>query len=146
MGTDYSFFCLHHVFQNPHHLFVSSIQFCSQNSCVQARNSGYHCKGIPSLLRQCVDQKLMEGLLVKLLLLTLFAPTLFDKICVVADDEATGCNSITRKVCVASTKLVDQSSGKLPAPLDFEGICRAIPKGTCADQTVTVGKTTCSLP
>ena len=69
-----------------------------------------------------------------------------DKICVVADDEATGCNSITRKVCVASTKLVDQSSGKLPAPLDFEGICRAIPKGTCADQTVTVGKTTCSLP
>ena len=68
-----------------------------------------------------------------------------DKICVVADDEATGCNSITRKVCVASTKLVDQSSGKLPAPLDFEGICRAIPKGTCADQTVTVGKTTCSL-
>ena len=69
-----------------------------------------------------------------------------DKICVIADDEATGCNSITRKVCVASTKLVDQSSGKLPAPLDFEGICRAIPKGTCADQTVTVGKTTCSLP
>merc|ERR1712212_521844 len=63
-----------------------------------------------------------------------------------ADDGATGCNSITRKVCVASTKLVDQSSGKLPAPLDFEGICRAIPKGTCADQTVTVGKTTCSLP
>merc|ERR1712135_50310 len=62
-----------------------------------------------------------------------------DKICVVADDEATGCNSIT-------TKLVDQSSGKLPAPLDFEGNCRAIPKGTCADQTVTVGKTTCSLP
>jgi len=69
-----------------------------------------------------------------------------DKICVIADDEATGCNSITRKVCVASTKLVDQSSGKLPAPLDFEGICRAIPKGKCADQTVTVGKTTCSLP
>ena len=69
-----------------------------------------------------------------------------DKICVIADDEATGCTSVTRKVCVASTKVVDQASGKLPAPLDFEGICRAIPKATCVDKAVTVGKTTCSLP
>ena len=69
-----------------------------------------------------------------------------DKICVIADDEATGCKSITRNVCVASTKIVDQASGKLPAPLDNEGICRAIPKATCEDKTVTVGKTTCSLP
>ena len=69
-----------------------------------------------------------------------------DKICVIADDEATGCKSITRNVCVASTKIVDQASGKIPAPLDNEGICRAIPKATCEDKTVTVGKTTCSLP
>ena len=69
-----------------------------------------------------------------------------DKICVIADDEATGCKSITRNVCVASTKIVDQASGKIPAPLDNEGICRAIPKAACEDKTVTVGKTTCSLP
>ena len=69
-----------------------------------------------------------------------------DKICVVADDEATGCKSITRNVCVASTKIVDQASGKLPAPINNENICRAVPKATCEDKTVTVGKTTCSLP
>ena len=69
-----------------------------------------------------------------------------DKICVIADDEATGCKSITRNVCVASTKIVDQASGKLPAPINNENICRAVPKATCEDKTVTVGKTTCSLP
>jgi len=69
-----------------------------------------------------------------------------DKICVIADDEATGCKSIKRNVCVASTKIVDQASGKLPAPINNENICRAVPKATCEDKTVTVGKTTCSLP
>ena len=69
-----------------------------------------------------------------------------DKICVIADDEATGCKSITRNVCVASTKIVDQASGKLPAPINNENICRAVPKATCQDKAVTVGKTTCSLP
>merc|ERR1712243_244938 len=57
-----------------------------------------------------------------------------DKICVVADDEATGCKSITRNVCVASTKIVDQASGKLPAPINNENICRAVPKATCEDK------------
>jgi len=68
-----------------------------------------------------------------------------DKICVFADDEETGCTSITRNVCVASTKVVDQASGKIPAPLDNEHICRAIPKATCEDKVVKAGKTTCSL-
>jgi len=68
-----------------------------------------------------------------------------DKICIPADDEATGCKTVTRHVCVASTKIVDASSGVIPAPFDNEKLCRLVPKAACEAKTVKVAKTVCSL-
>jgi len=68
-----------------------------------------------------------------------------DKLCVPADDEATGCHEVKRHLCFPSTKVVDQSSGKIPAPFDHEKICRLVPKATCEAKVVKVAKTVCSL-
>jgi len=68
-----------------------------------------------------------------------------DKYCVPADDEATGCHEVKRHVCLPSTKVLDQSSGKIPAPFDHETLCRLVPKATCEAKVVKVAKTVCSL-
>merc|ERR1712241_1587924 len=54
-----------------------------------------------------------------------------------------GCTEVTRKVCLASTKLVDVPSLPIPAVFQNEAFCSLIPKGECKDVVTKLSKTVC---
>merc|ERR1712241_500724 len=54
-----------------------------------------------------------------------------------------GCTEVTRKVCLASTKLVDVPSLPIPEIFQNEAFCSLIPKGECKDVVTKLSKTVC---
>lgn len=67
-----------------------------------------------------------------------------DTLCVPAVVPADGCKEVSRgEVCFPSHKVVDTSTGVIPAPYAIELICRLIPKGVCVPQVHKVPTTVC---
>ena len=54
-----------------------------------------------------------------------------------------GCTEVTRKVCLASTKLVDVPSLPIPEFWQNEAFCWFVPKGKCTDVVTKLSKTVC---